>query len=177
MNIRLKINPKKCSGCRLCEMACSIQHLGVVNTGRSAIRIYKDDLETGANTCIDRATFGETRIRQGTNRLMVTRSRLASAAAVSQFRSRIAMPATATQTTGNTAERTVRNSLMKSRVGLGTSQQDWGRTFRQCEVEAFITATSCLVEIPCILTDADFACSRVIRRAPLRFRRDAVVGI
>ena len=48
MNIRLKINSKKCSGCRLCEMACSIQHLGVVNTGRSAIRIYKDDLETGA---------------------------------------------------------------------------------------------------------------------------------
>ena len=48
MSIRIKINPEKCSGCRLCEMACSIHHLGVVNTGRSAIRIFKDDLETGA---------------------------------------------------------------------------------------------------------------------------------
>ena len=48
MKIRIKIDPKKCSGCRLCQMACSIQHLGVVNTGRSAIRIDKDDLESGA---------------------------------------------------------------------------------------------------------------------------------
>ncbi len=48
MKIRLKINPEKCSGCRLCEMVCSIHHLGVVNTVRSAIRIFKDDLETGA---------------------------------------------------------------------------------------------------------------------------------
>jgi len=48
MNTRLKIYPEKCSGCRLCEMACSIQHLGMVNTRRSAIRIFKDDLEIGA---------------------------------------------------------------------------------------------------------------------------------
>ena len=48
MAIRIKIDAEKCSGCRLCEMACSIYHLGVVNTGRSAIRIFKDDLETGA---------------------------------------------------------------------------------------------------------------------------------
>jgi len=48
MKMMIKIDPEKCSGCRLCEMACSIHHLGVVNTGRSAIRIYKDDLETGA---------------------------------------------------------------------------------------------------------------------------------
>jgi Fe-S-cluster-containing hydrogenase component 2 len=47
MKIRLKINPEKCSGCHLCEMACSIYHLGVVNTDRSAIRVLKDDLETG----------------------------------------------------------------------------------------------------------------------------------
>ena len=48
MRIRLKIEPEKCSGCRLCEMACSIQHHGVVNKGRSAIRVFKDDLATGA---------------------------------------------------------------------------------------------------------------------------------
>jgi carbon-monoxide dehydrogenase iron sulfur subunit len=48
MKIRLKIHPEKCSGCRLCEMACSLHHLGVVNTGRSAIRVFKDDLKTGA---------------------------------------------------------------------------------------------------------------------------------
>lgn len=48
MALRIKITPAKCSGCRLCEMACSIHHLGVVNTRRSAIRIVKDDLETGA---------------------------------------------------------------------------------------------------------------------------------
>jgi anaerobic carbon-monoxide dehydrogenase iron sulfur subunit len=29
-------------------MACSIHHVGVVNTGRSAIWIFKDDLKTGA---------------------------------------------------------------------------------------------------------------------------------
>lgn len=37
-----------CSGCHLCEMVCSIHHLGVVNTNRSVIHIQKDDLETGA---------------------------------------------------------------------------------------------------------------------------------
>ena len=45
--MKITVDPEKCSGCHLCEMACSIHHLGVVNTGRSAIRIFKDDLKTG----------------------------------------------------------------------------------------------------------------------------------
>jgi Fe-S-cluster-containing hydrogenase component 2 len=48
VKIRIKTDPGKCSDCRLCEMVCSIQHLGVVNTNRSAIKIVKDDLGTGA---------------------------------------------------------------------------------------------------------------------------------
>ncbi|MBW1999400.1 MAG: hypothetical protein JRJ29_15745 [Deltaproteobacteria bacterium] len=46
--LRLKIKPDLCSGCRLCEMICSLSHFGSVNTNRSAIRILKDDLNTGA---------------------------------------------------------------------------------------------------------------------------------
>ncbi|MBW2028582.1 MAG: hypothetical protein JRH06_04435 [Deltaproteobacteria bacterium] len=46
--LRLRIRRELCSGCRLCEMACSLSHLGLVNTNRSAIRVFKDDLDTGA---------------------------------------------------------------------------------------------------------------------------------
>lgn len=46
--LRLRIRPELCSGCRLCEMACSLSHFGSVNTNRSAIRVFKDDLDTGA---------------------------------------------------------------------------------------------------------------------------------
>jgi carbon-monoxide dehydrogenase iron sulfur subunit len=46
--MKIGINSEKCSGCHLCEMACSIHHLGVVNINRSAIRIRKDDLGTAA---------------------------------------------------------------------------------------------------------------------------------
>jgi carbon-monoxide dehydrogenase iron sulfur subunit len=48
MKMRIKIDAEKCSGCRLCEMACSIHQLGVVNTHRAAIKVLKDDLKTGA---------------------------------------------------------------------------------------------------------------------------------
>ncbi|MBW2064720.1 MAG: hypothetical protein JRJ03_07255 [Deltaproteobacteria bacterium] len=46
--LRLRIKPDLCSGCRLCEIICSLSHLGSVNTNRSAIRILKDELGTGA---------------------------------------------------------------------------------------------------------------------------------
>ena len=48
--MRIKVNKKKCSGCRLCETMCSLFHGGAVNTGKSAIRIEKDDLDTSMNT-------------------------------------------------------------------------------------------------------------------------------
>ena len=47
--MRIKVDRKKCSGCHLCELACSLFHMGVMNPERSAIRIEKDDLETSAN--------------------------------------------------------------------------------------------------------------------------------
>ncbi len=48
--MKIKVNKEKCSGCHLCEMVCSLFHLGVVNSGRSAIHIKKDDLDTSLNT-------------------------------------------------------------------------------------------------------------------------------
>ena len=48
--MRIKVNKEKCSGCHLCESMCSLFHLGVVNTEKSAIRIEKDDLDTSMNS-------------------------------------------------------------------------------------------------------------------------------
>jgi anaerobic carbon-monoxide dehydrogenase iron sulfur subunit len=36
-----KIDPEKCSGCRTCEVVCSLFHHGEVNPDRSCIRIVK----------------------------------------------------------------------------------------------------------------------------------------
>jgi carbon-monoxide dehydrogenase iron sulfur subunit len=48
--MRIKVDPKKCSGCHLCEMVCSLYHSGVINIEKSAIRIHKDDLRTSLST-------------------------------------------------------------------------------------------------------------------------------
>ncbi|MFC1949492.1 4Fe-4S dicluster domain-containing protein [Chloroflexota bacterium] len=37
----LAVDYEKCTGCRLCEMVCSIQHEGVSNPARSRIKIIK----------------------------------------------------------------------------------------------------------------------------------------
>lgn len=36
-------NHSKCSGCLLCEMACSLQHFGVTSRSKSYIRIVTND--------------------------------------------------------------------------------------------------------------------------------------
>jgi carbon-monoxide dehydrogenase iron sulfur subunit len=48
--MRIKVNKDRCSGCRLCETVCSLFHMGVVNTEKSAIRVEKDELDTGRNS-------------------------------------------------------------------------------------------------------------------------------
>lgn len=47
--MRIRADRKRCTGCRLCEMVCSLFHLGVMNPERSAIRIDKDDLESSVH--------------------------------------------------------------------------------------------------------------------------------
>ena len=48
--MRINVNREKCTGCHLCELVCSVFHLGVINPEKSAIRIQKDDLDTSINT-------------------------------------------------------------------------------------------------------------------------------
>jgi carbon-monoxide dehydrogenase iron sulfur subunit len=50
--MRIKVDKKKCSGCQLCEMVCSLFHTGVINTEKSAIRIQRDDVKTSMNVPI-----------------------------------------------------------------------------------------------------------------------------
>ena len=38
----IKINRKLCTGCRICEMICSLAHEGVINPKLSRIRILSD---------------------------------------------------------------------------------------------------------------------------------------
>jgi Fe-S-cluster-containing hydrogenase component 2 len=48
--MRISVDPEKCTGCHLCELVCSVFHLGVINPEKSAIRIQKDDLDTSIST-------------------------------------------------------------------------------------------------------------------------------
>ncbi len=48
--MRISVNHKKCTGCHLCELVCSLFHLGIINPEKSAIRIQKDDLDTSIST-------------------------------------------------------------------------------------------------------------------------------
>lgn len=39
MTRKLTVIPEQCSGCRICEIVCSIEHFGVINPKKSAIRV------------------------------------------------------------------------------------------------------------------------------------------
>ena len=39
MSKRLAVIPELCSGCRICELVCTIEHFGVINPTKSAIRV------------------------------------------------------------------------------------------------------------------------------------------
>jgi len=39
----LVLNPKECSGCRTCEVVCSLVHVGTCNPARSGINIWEKD--------------------------------------------------------------------------------------------------------------------------------------
>lgn len=45
MNKVLVIDRDKCTGCRSCEMACSVAHVGAVNPSKSAVRVVKSEGE------------------------------------------------------------------------------------------------------------------------------------
>ncbi len=40
-NATLTVDPEKCTGCRLCEMACSMAHHGILNPLRARIRVLR----------------------------------------------------------------------------------------------------------------------------------------
>jgi len=48
--MKIRVEKEKCSGCHLCEMVCSLVHLGTLNIEKSAIRIERDDLNSSLNT-------------------------------------------------------------------------------------------------------------------------------
>jgi anaerobic carbon-monoxide dehydrogenase iron sulfur subunit len=48
--MRIQVDAKRCTGCHLCEMVCSLFHLRVINPSRSAVRVEKNDLGDSMNT-------------------------------------------------------------------------------------------------------------------------------
>ena len=50
--MKIRVENEKCSGCHLCEMVCSLFHLGAINMEKAAIRIDKDDLDSSLNSPI-----------------------------------------------------------------------------------------------------------------------------
>jgi anaerobic carbon-monoxide dehydrogenase iron sulfur subunit len=37
--VGIVVNPERCCGCRICEMACSMDHLGIFNPRRASLRV------------------------------------------------------------------------------------------------------------------------------------------
>ena len=55
---KIKIDATKCTGCRHCEVACSIQHFDVSNPKKSRIRVYSD-IDTGFSYPVISGPFTE----------------------------------------------------------------------------------------------------------------------
>jgi Fe-S-cluster-containing hydrogenase component 2 len=65
--MKISVNSEKCTGCHLCELVCSVFHLGVINTEKSAIRIQKDDLDTSISTPVVCRQCKEMKCLEGEN--------------------------------------------------------------------------------------------------------------
>jgi carbon-monoxide dehydrogenase iron sulfur subunit len=48
--VKIKVTKEKCSGCGLCEVICSLSHLGIVDKNKSAVRIIMDELGDSIHT-------------------------------------------------------------------------------------------------------------------------------
>lgn len=46
----IAIDYDRCTGCRICEMACSLSHVGVCNPERSRIRVLRSEKQGFVNT-------------------------------------------------------------------------------------------------------------------------------
>jgi Fe-S-cluster-containing hydrogenase component 2 len=44
-NLKIEFYPEKCTGCRICEMACSIRNEGVINPSKARLRIYREAMD------------------------------------------------------------------------------------------------------------------------------------
>jgi len=42
MEKALRVDFKLCSGCRICELHCSLKHYGLINSRKSRIRVHRD---------------------------------------------------------------------------------------------------------------------------------------
>jgi len=43
---KIQIDSEKCTGCRTCEVVCSMTHSkGVINPRRARVRVYRDEVE------------------------------------------------------------------------------------------------------------------------------------
>ncbi|MCX6348606.1 MAG: 4Fe-4S dicluster domain-containing protein [Candidatus Aureabacteria bacterium] len=51
-----KIDAKKCTGCRICELVCSLHHSGAINPQKSRIRVYRLEDRDAIETCRHCAT-------------------------------------------------------------------------------------------------------------------------
>ncbi|MFC1869752.1 hypothetical protein ACFLYE_00600 [Chloroflexota bacterium] len=75
--IKVRVNPEKCTGCRVCQLECSFKYHKVFNPALSSIQIletpekgisyvisYKDECRNCV-TCVKACVFGALEIEEG----------------------------------------------------------------------------------------------------------------